>query len=439
MEDITIHTAPKLNLTHSEEQWSRTESIIPTGTQTFSKAPFQHVNGVSPKFLAKAKGCHAWDIDGNQYIDYMLGLGPVILGHANETVNKAIFNVLNEGHSLSLPHPLESQLASLLCKLIPAAEMVRFGKNGSDATAGAVRAARAITGRSKIACCGYHGWQDWYIGSTGRDLGVPDEVKLLTLKFEYNNLASLEKIFRENPGQIAAVIMEPVNFYEPKDNFIKKVQDLAHENDSLFILDEIITGFRMHIGGAQAYYDLEPDLSCFGKAMGNGMPISAVVGKKKYMKVFDDIFFSFTFGGELASIAASIATIKTLIETDGLLHINNMGEKLKLGFNNLIDNLDLTEHAKMIGFNWWPEYLFFNNQGSSSREIQSLFQQEIVRRGILTRAGMMISTSHQSSDIDLTLNIFEDALTVVKEAIRQNKVLEWLDGDVIQPVIRPKN
>ena len=232
--------------------------------------------------------------------------------------------------------------------------------------------------------------------------------------------------------------MEPVNFYEPQDNFLGKVRDLAHANGALLIFDEIITGFRMAMGGAQAVYGVEPDLACFGKAMGNGMPISAVVGKAEYMKIFDDIFFSFTFGGELASIAAARATIKALNERNGLAHIASMGKRLKRGYTAVADKLNLNKTTKMIGFDWWPEYLFFDEQGNASREIQSLFQQEIVRRGILSRAGMMISVSHTKDDIDHTLNVFEQALYVVGQAIEQGKVLDWLEGDVIEPVIRSK-
>jgi len=433
-----VDKAINLKLEKSECHWNQAKKYIPGGGQTFSKAPFQHVNGVAPKFIGRCKGCHVWDLDDNEYIDYMLGLGPVILGHADDEINNAIVDSLGMGIALSLPHPIEMELAQDLYEIIPCAEMARFGKNGSDATAGAVRAARGITGRDKIACCGYHGWQDWYIGTTGRNLGVPGAVQELTLKFEYNNLESLQRLFDEHPGQIAAVIMEPVNFYEPQDNFLGKVRDLAHANGALLIFDEIITGFRMAMGGAQAVYGVEPDLACFGKAMGNGMPISAVVGKAEYMKIFDDIFFSFTFGGELASIAAARATIKALNERNGLAHIASMGKRLKRGYTAVADKLNLNKTTKMIGFDWWPEYLFFDEQGNASREIQSLFQQEIVRRGILSRAGMMISVSHTKDDIDHTLNVFEQALYVVGQAIEQGKVLDWLEGDVIEPVIRSK-
>ena len=430
-----IKKAKKLNLNRSENLWKNTIQKIPTGAQTFSKAPFQHVNGVSPKFLVSGKGCRVEDIDGNEYLDYMLGLGPVILGHANKEVGLAVKNAMDLGISMSLPNFSETELAEELIKTIPCAEMVRFGKNGSDVTTSAIRAARGIKRKDKIACCGYHGWQDWFIGTTGRNLGVPKATSDLTLTFEYNNIDSLKKIFLDNPDEIAAVIMEPVNFYEPKDNFLNKVKELTHKNKALLIFDEVITGFRMSLGGAQEVYQVVPDLACFGKAMANGMPLSAIVGKTEYMKIFDDIF-SFTYAGELASVAAAKTTIKILKEQKGLDQIDKMGEHLKLGYNKIIKNMKIEHISKMIGFNFWPEYLFFNVNGNSSREIQSLFQQEIVRRGVLSRAGMFLSMSHKETDINKTLGIFEEALEVVSEAIKKNKVLEWLDGDIIQPVIR---
>lgn len=428
--------ASALELRQSRSLWPKTIGLIPSGTQTFSKAPFQHVNGVSPKLLSKGKGARGWDVDGNEYIDYMLGLGPAILGHADDEVNAAAWAAMQQGMSMSLPHPLETHVAELLTEIIPCAEMVRFGKNGSDATAGAVRAARALTGRDMVACCGYHGWQDWYIGSTWRSKGVPQCTRELTLKFNYNDIASLESLFAAHPGKIACVIMEPVNFHKPEQNFLQKVKDVTHANGALLIFDEIITGFRMAMGGAQEHYGVMPDLACFGKAMANGFPISAVVGKADLMQIFDEIFFSFTFGGETASLAAAAATIKALRQRNGIEHIHGIGNRLIQGFKKVVHDLDMHDAVSMIGFPFWPEYVFHAPTPQRSREIQSLFQQEVVRRGVLTRAGMFISTSHTEADIDHTLEVFRSALGVVKAATAQDKVLDWLEGDVIQPVIR---
>lgn len=429
--------APALKLAKSESMWSRTLSLIPSGAQTFSKAPFQHVNGVSPKYIVGGKGAKVWDLDGNEYLDYMLGLGPAILGHADDEVNEAVWETMQRGTAMSLPHPLETELAEMLVDIIPCAEMVRFGKNGSDVTSGAVRVGRAATGRDKVACCGYHGWQDWYIGSTWRNLGVPRCVQELTLRFEYNDLDALKRLFLEHPGEIACVIMEPATFFEPEEGFLTKARDLTHENGALLIFDEIITGFRMALGGAQEYFGIEPDLACFGKAMGNGFPISAVVGRRDLMQRFDDVFFSFTMGGEVASLAAAKATIEALRRRRGIEHIHALGERLINGIQALIEERGMTGMATVIGYPHWPEYVFQADSPERSREIQSLFQQEIVRRGVLTRAGMFISAAHTEQDIDGTLVVMGEAFSVVKDAIDRDNVADCLEGDVIEPVIRP--
>lgn len=429
--------AKPLDLARSERTWPDVIRYIPGGCQTFSKAPFQHVDGVAPKLLDRGKGSHVWDLDGNEYIDYMLGLGPVILGHADEEVNAAAAEAMGRGVAMSLPHPLEAELARLLVDTIPSAEMVRFGKNGSDATSGAVRAARGFTGRDLVACCGYHGWQDWYIGSTGRRLGVPQCVCDMTLTFDYDDIDSLKRLFDAHPGQIACVILEPCEFHAPKDDFLNKVKQMCHEQGALLVFDEIITGFRMALGGAQEYFGVVPDLTCCGKAMGNGFPMAAVVGRADVMAIFDDIFYSFTFGGELASIAASIATIHALRDRDGLGTVHARGRRLIEGAGRLIDELGMRDAVKVVGFPFWPEYVFSPTASLTSLQVQSLFQQEIVRRGVLSRAGMFISASHTEEDIDRTLAVFGEALSVVREALRQGKVLDWLEGKVIEKVIRP--
>jgi len=305
---------------NSLKMFETARTLIPSCTQTFSKGFTQFSYGAAPIFIKRGIGNHVWDLDENEYIDYSMALGPVILGHSYPAVNKSISHQLQDGITYFLPHPLEVLLAKKLVEIIPCAEMVRFGKNGSDVTSGAVRVARAYTERDKIACCGYHGWQDWYIGTTTRNKGVPKAVQELTMTFEYNNIESLKKLFDENRDSIAAVIMEPVGVIKPEDGFLEEVKEIAHKNGALLIFDEIVTGFRISLGGAQEYYDVTPDLTCVGKAMANGMPLSAVVGKREFMEVFDEIFFSFTFGGEVLSIAASIVTIREL-KKKGLLNI----------------------------------------------------------------------------------------------------------------------
>jgi glutamate-1-semialdehyde 2,1-aminomutase/spore coat polysaccharide biosynthesis protein SpsF len=422
------------SLANSESLRERASRIIPGCSQTFSKGPTQFVQGVSPVFLQRGKGSHVWDVDGNEYIDYINGLLPVILGYDYEPVTEAVIKQLRDGVSFSLPHPLEVELAERLAEIIPCAEMVRFAKNGSDATAGAVRAARAITGRDIIACCGYHGWQDWYIGTTTRNKGVPKAVQGLTVTFEYNNLESLKRIFTQYPGQVAAVIMEPVTFVPPMQGFLDAVQDLTRRSGALLIFDEICTGFRMALGGAQEFFNVVPDLACFGKSMGNGFPIAAVVGRREYMRVFDEVFFSFTFGGEAVSLAASLAVIRVMRENNVIGFLWSQGQKLLDGVNALIHEFHLESAMQCVGYPCWSSMRFRDVGGNDSLELHSLFQQEATRRGILTSGNHNISYSHSDEDIAYTLDVYGKVFEIMAEAMRRGDISARLEGDPIRPV-----
>ena len=275
----------------SRAMLERAQRVIPLGSQTFSKSRVVYPANAAPLFLTHGKGSHVWDVDGNEYVDFVNGLLPVILGYDDPDVIEAVSSQLKRGVTFSLATELEVELAELMREIIPCAEMVRFGKNGSDATSGAIRVARAHTGRDRVAVCGYHGWQDWYIGATTRNKGVPAAVGALTHKFPYNDLDALRRLLESHRGEFAAVMMEPMNVEEPRPGYLEGVRDLAHEHGALFILDEIITGFRYHLGGAQTLFNVVPDLATFGKSMGNGFPISAVVGRARYMAADGGDFF----------------------------------------------------------------------------------------------------------------------------------------------------
>jgi glutamate-1-semialdehyde 2,1-aminomutase/spore coat polysaccharide biosynthesis protein SpsF len=426
----------QVRLNHSYALKEKAQALIPSCTQTFSKGPTQFVQGVAPVFLQRGQGSHVWDVDGNEYIDYPMALAPVILGHNYPSVTEAAVRQMQDGVSFSLTHPLEVKLAETLVDLIPCAEMVRFGKNGSDATSGAVRVARAYTGRDIIACCGYHGWQDWYIGTTTRNKGVPRAVQELTIPFQYNDIASLERIFDQHPRQVAAVIMEPVGVVEPREGFLQRVRDLAHREGALFVFDEVITGFRLALGGAQEYFGVVPDLACFGKAMGNGFPISAVVGRKEIMELFDEIFFSFTFGGEAVSLAASLATINEMREKKVILHLWEQGRKLKDGYNVLSQEFEIQTYTQCIGLPPRTVMSFKDNTGAESLVLKSLFQQECLKRGILTAGYHNLCYSHSDKDIDYTLRVYRTVLEILSQAIREGDVLERLEGAPVQSVFR---
>jgi glutamate-1-semialdehyde 2,1-aminomutase/spore coat polysaccharide biosynthesis protein SpsF len=424
------------SLVRSEALKAKAEKLIPSCSQTFSKAPTQFVRGIAPVFLERAQGAHVWDVDGNEYIDYAMALGPIILGHSYPRVTEAVCRQAQQATSLSLPHRLEVEVAAALTELIACAEMVRFGKNGSDATSGAVRAARAYTGRDVIAACGYHGWRDWCIGATTRSAGVPAPVRQLTQTFEYNDLASLEKVFAERPGQVAAVIMEPVGVVEPNHGFLQQVRDLAHKEGALLIFDEIVTGFRLAMGGAQEYFGVVPDLGCFGKAMANGYPIAAVVGPRDIMQIFDEIFFSFTFGGEVVSLAAALATISEMREKPVIAHNFHTGQRIKDGYNTLAKYFGVERRTQCIGLAPRTIITFKDESGGDCLLMKSLFQQECLKRGVLFTGGHNICYSHTPEEIDYTLRVYRTAMEILASAVQCGDLEKRLEGAPVQSVFR---
>lgn len=430
-----METEPR-RLDKSVEYLRRAEKLIPAVTQTLSKGPTQFVEGVAPIYLQSGKGSHVFDVDGNEYIDYPGALGPIVLGYAYPATTEAVTKQLQEGITFSLMHPLEVEVAQLLVDVIPCAEMVRFAKNGSDVTSQAVRVSRAYTGRDKIAKCGYHGAQDWYVASTTRDRGVPSFNKKLILEFQYNRIETLEKIFGENPGEIACVIMEPVITEEPKDGFLEQVQGLVRRNGAVFIFDEVKTGFRVALGGAQELYGVVPDLACCGKAMANGMPISALVGKAEIMKEFEDVFFSMTFGGEVLSLAAALSTIKELRDKNVFAHLWKQGEKLKNGYNSLAAEFGLTDCTVCAGLPPKALVQFFDAGGFAALTLKSLFQQEVIKRGVLFNGEHMLSYSHSDEDIETTLQAYGESLAILSGALKAGTVEQMLEGKKLQDVFR---
>jgi len=435
-------------LNKSQAYLARAKKVIPGCSQTFSKGPTQFVQGVSPSFLAYGKGAHVWDVDGNEYIDTILGLGPITLGYDYPRINEAVIDQTKKGAIFSQPHYLEVELAELIVDTIPGAEMVRFGKNGSDATTAAVRIARAYTGRDMIACCGYHGWQDWYIASTTRNLGIPKATGELTKTFEYNNIPSLERIFQEYPQKVAGVIMEPVGVVEPEDNFLSKVKELTHKRGALLIFDEIVTGFRVSLEGAQGYYQVTPDLAAFGKGCANGYPLSFVAGKKEVMQLGDKVFISFTFGGEVVSIRVAIETIKELKEKRVIEHMWKMGSKSKEGFNQLVKKHHLENYLQAKGLpvhfvhQFTPLEKATDSQGFTAGEefdylkLKSILHQEMVERGILTIGSNNFCYCHTEEDIAKILQVADEAMSIIAKALKDGNLDRYLKGKPVQPVFR---
>lgn len=421
----------------SEELLARAERVIPLGSQTFSKSRTQYPKGVSPFFIERAQGCRAWDVDGNEYLDLVMSLCSVTLGYQDPDVNAAVARQLNDsGVIFSLPHRLETEVAELIVDMVPCAEKVRFGKNGSDATSGAIRLARAFTGRDHVAVSGYHGWQDWYIGSTARHRGVPQATRDLTHSFAYNDLASLEALFAQYPGAIAAVILEPMNVTPPQPGFLEGVKALAHKHGALLVFDETITGFRYANGGAQQLFGVTPDLATFGKGLANGYPVSAITGRADVMQLMEEIFFSFTFGGEALSLAAAKATLTKLQREPVLQGIRAQGEALQAGLNALIEQHGVADLFSVSGHPSWTFLNVKEARGAALFDIKTLLAQELHERGVLGLGTFNLSHAHGDAEIARVLQVYGELLPLVGEAASAGRVRESLRCEPLVPLFK---
>jgi glutamate-1-semialdehyde 2,1-aminomutase len=420
----------------SESLLARAEKTIPLGSQTFSKSRTQFPHGVSPYFVTRASGCRVWDADGNEYIDMISSLASVTLGYNDPDVTAAVMAQLEDGVIFSLPHQLEMEVAERIVEMVPSAEKVRFGKNGSDATSGAVRLARAYTGRDHIAVCGYHGWQDWYIGSTARNRGVPQAVRDLTHAFPYNDLAALEALLKASPGAFAAVVMEPMNVVFPEPGYLEGVKALAHAHGALLVFDETITGFRYANGGAQELFGVSPDLSTFGKGIANGYPLAAVAGRADVMQLMEEIFFSFTMGGEALSLAAARATMDKLKREPVVETLTRRGQRMLDETAALIAANNLGEALSTSGHPTWGFVLMKDTGGYSSFEIKTLFMQEMQARGVLSFGTHNLNYAHQDADIDQVLRVYGAVFPILADAIHNRAMKQYLRCEPLAPLFK---
>lgn len=421
---------------HSEQLLERALKTIPLGSQTFSKSKTQYPYGVSPYFIRKGAGSRVWDVDGNEYVDFINSLAAITLGYQDPDVDAAVAAQLKEGVVFSLPHPIEMEVAEKMVDLVPCAEMVRFGKNGSDATAGAIRLARAFTGRDHVAVCGYHGWQDWYIGTTPRNRGVPSATRALTHTWAYNDIKSLEAVFEAHPGEIAAVILEPMNLTEPSPGFLESVKTLAHKHGALLVFDETVTGFRYANGGAQQVFGVTPDLATFGKGLANGYPVSAVAGRADVMKLMEEIFFSFTFGGETLSLAAALATMKKLEREPVIDTMYAQGEKIVAQLRSLISASGASDFLGVAGNPTWSFLTIKDTDAYSMWQIKTLFLQEMFARGILTIGTHNMSYSHSDDDLSLLFKAYEDVLPMISAAVKDGTLESQLRCEPLEPLFK---
>ena len=412
------------------------KKIIPALSQTFSKAPYSYVEGIYPTYLSHGKGSHVFDVDNNEYIDFVLGLGPIILGYNYTAVNKAIKKQLSKGISFSIPHTIEIEASKTINSIIPGAEMIRFAKTGSDAGTAAIRAARAITKRDNIAYWGGGGvWHDWFTIITSRNEGIPKILRKMIQKFEYNNIESLKILFEKWKGEVAAVYMEPMMTEFPKKNFLMDVKKLTKKHGTVLIFDEVITGFRYANGGAQELLKIQADIVVFGKGIANGMPLAAITGKRKHMEKFNDIFYSTTYGGETLSLAASMAVINEIKTKPVIKHCWKLGEELMSKFNKLTNEVDVK--IKMEGIPIRSSVICKDANNNPSLLIKSLFYQEMIKRGILLGPGyVFLSYSHSQKDLKKTLEAAEKSLKIVKKAIETKTVKKSLKGKIMKSVMK---
>jgi glutamate-1-semialdehyde aminotransferase len=405
-------------LTRSQELLARARRLIPGASQTMSKGPTQWAQGLAPAYLHRGRGARVQDVDGRWYLDFPMALGPVVLGHGHPAVNAAIRAQLQDGIAFTLPHPLELEVAERIAAIVPNAERVRFGKSGSDVTSAAIRLARAVTGRERVLSAGYHGWHDWYIGSTSMHAGVPRAVRELTEVIPWGDLGELRTALERHPGEIAAVILEPVGIAEPPTGYLQGVVEVAHEHGALAVFDEIITGFRLAPGGAQEHYGAMADLACFGKALGNGMPISALVGRGEIMDALERVFFSGTHGGEALSLAAARATLEVMQTESVHDHLWRLGARLQEGVRGAIAHHGLEEWVLCGGAAPWTIVSVREpDPQGATLPAKTLLQQEMLRAGVLYNGSNFVSLAHGEEEIDEAIDAYDHAFGRLAQAL----------------------
>jgi glutamate-1-semialdehyde 2,1-aminomutase len=443
----------------------RLNHVIPGGAHTYSRGDDQFPSN-APTILTHGEGAYVWSPDGKKYLDYGMGLRSVNIGYGNKEVADAVYKEILDGNNLTRASLTELKAAELLSSIIPSAEMVKFAKHGSTVTTAAVKLARAFTGRKYIAVPfeqPFFSFDDWFIGSTVLKKGVLLDTSEYTIKFHYKDLDSLSQLFDAYPGQIAAIMMEAATTMSPCSdlcetkhencfscpsnghNFLKKTQEIAHKNGSLFILDEMITGFRWDFQGAQKYYGITPDLSTFGKAMANGFAVAALTGKREIMSLGnikeegqERVFLtSTTHGAEMGSLGAFIKTMDILQRDQVVAHFWEYGKKLKMGINKIAKDLDISSFFCVEGYACSLNYVTKDNQGQVSLEFRTLFVQELIKNGVLMPY-IALCQSHGTRELEITLNAVNESLKVYKKALDEG-IEKYLQGPPIKPVFRKFN
>jgi glutamate-1-semialdehyde 2,1-aminomutase len=425
-----------------QQLWQKAKKLIPGANQLLSKRAEKFLPGFWPAYFSKAKGCEVWDLDGNHYYDFaQMGVGSCILGYADDDVNAAVIDAIQKGSMCSLNCYEEVELAEKLISLHSWADMARFARTGGEACAVAVRIARAVSGKSKAAFCGYHGWHDWYLSANLGDasnldgqllpgldpLGVPRQLKDTALPFNYNKLYELETLVDKYPNEIGVIIMEPRRERGPATGFLEGVRKIADRIGAVLIFDEVTSGFRINLGGIHLTYGVEPDIAVFGKALGNGFPISAIIGRRNVMDCAQDSFISSTMWTERIGFVAALATIKKMEENNVPKFLIHYGERINEGWRKLAK-----KHSLKIYINGIPPLTHISFEAETPLAVQTLYTQEMLARGYLLGAAVYTTYAYSDEIIDRFIADSDRVFGLIKDAMENGDVEKHLKGNVIQ-------
>lgn len=441
----------ELHATHSVARsmavYERAQAVIPGVTQLLSRRPTQAALGVSPVYAAKAKGCRIWDVDGNEYVDWMSGVGPIILGYADEVVDAAVRQQIERGGICSIVHESAVELAEELVRLIPSAEMVRFAKGGGEACTVAVRIARGMTGKDRVLFCGYHGWHDWYLAANlGEErldghlrpgiepIGVPGVLEGTTIPFVYGDLQMLEDLLKANLNEVACIIMEPMRTELPPPGYLEGVRALATKYGVVLIFDEVSCGFRISLGGVQEYTDVVPDMSVFAKAISNGYPMAAVVGKREVMAPVSLMFISSAYWDDPIGTVAALTTVRELERRDAVSHFERIGASFKERINRAAG--DVGVDAECIGVAAHPGIRFRVDDPETARKVTTLFIQENAKRGLILSTGFFFNCAHDDAALDHTEAAVRESFAVIRDGLENRRLDALLHCEMREDLFR---
>lgn len=428
--------------------YQRATELIPGATQLISRRPNRVAAGVSPVYAARAKGARFWDVDGFEYIDWISGIGSILLGYANPVVDQAVQEQISKGTVYSVNHELEIELAEALCEAIPCAEMVRYAKCGGEACAIAVRIARGVTGRDKVLFCGYHGWHDWYLAANLAEeaslnthlfpgieaIGVPKGLAGTVLPFAYGDLAGLGELLDRHRGEVAAIIMEPLRSEIPQDGYLAGVGKLAREHGAVFILDEVSSGLRFSTGGAQKYLGVTPDMAVFAKSLSNGYPMAAVVGTRDVMEPAARMFISSTYWSDTIGLRAALTTLQEVQKQDVPGQLWQFGAELKRRLNQLASEVGLD--AKCTGIDVHPHLDFHATDAQQKSQLVTLYIQEMAKRGCHGYASFYLNAAQGPAELDQTIDAARQTFQIMRDAIDTNSIERHLECDLQKDAFR---